>query len=122
MRDGRRLVRSGGSRLGEPNFYDTGKASVLGIGPGLFLDAGEHDKLFANLYFQPVVYNRAQSTRLQPALDSCVLSALASALPVQRLDHRLGVPLSEHHLRVVTEVQVPLRVGRISISPLEDTT
>jgi hypothetical protein len=50
---------SGGSRLGEPNFYDKGKASVLGIGPGLFWEVG-HEKLFANLYFQPVVYNRAQ--------------------------------------------------------------
>lgn len=51
---------SGGSRLGEPNFYDKGKASVLGIGPGLLWEAGR-EKLFANLYFQPVVYNRAQS-------------------------------------------------------------
>ena len=59
MRDG--SSGSGGSRLGEANLYDTGKASVLGIGPGLLVDAGAHDKLFANLYFQPIVYNRAQS-------------------------------------------------------------
>jgi hypothetical protein len=59
MRDG--SSGSGGSRLGEPNFYDSGKASVLGIGPGVFWNAGEHDKFYVNLYFQPVVYNRAQS-------------------------------------------------------------
>jgi hypothetical protein len=60
MRDG--SSGSGGARGGgEPNFYDTGKASFLGIGPGLLWEAGPHDKLFANVYFQTLVYNRAQS-------------------------------------------------------------
>jgi hypothetical protein len=38
-----------------------GKASVLGIGPGAFWEAGDHDKLFANVYFQTAVHNRPES-------------------------------------------------------------
>jgi hypothetical protein len=55
---------SGGGRgpaSGERNFYDTGKASFLGIGPGLLWEADPHNKFFANLYFQTMVHNRAQS-------------------------------------------------------------
>jgi hypothetical protein len=55
---------SGGGRgpaSGERNFYDTGKASFFGIGPGLLWEAGPHDRLFANVYFQTLVHNRAQS-------------------------------------------------------------
>jgi hypothetical protein len=40
---------------------DTGKASFLGIGPGVLWDASAHDKLFANVYFQTMVRNRVQS-------------------------------------------------------------
>jgi hypothetical protein len=55
---------SGGGRgptAGERNLYDSGKASFLGIGPGLLWEADPHNKLFANVYFQTMVHNRAQS-------------------------------------------------------------
>jgi hypothetical protein len=40
---------------------DSGKASFLGIGPGVFWEAAEHDKLFANVYFQTAVRNHTQA-------------------------------------------------------------
>jgi hypothetical protein len=52
-----------GSSVSGKNIYnDDGKASVLGIGPGAFLELGKHDRLYANVYFQPIVRNRADST------------------------------------------------------------
>jgi hypothetical protein len=42
-------------------FNDLGKASFLGIGPGLLWEITDHDRLFANVYFQTMVYNRARS-------------------------------------------------------------
>jgi hypothetical protein len=53
-------VQSGGAMENEYNLNDTGKASIFGIGPGVFFDAGEHDKLFANVYFQLMAHNRPQ--------------------------------------------------------------
>jgi hypothetical protein len=63
MRDG--SIQSGGSRPNEYNLNDTGRASFLGIGPGLLWEAGGHDKLFANVYFQTAVRNRPQSNVFQ---------------------------------------------------------
>jgi hypothetical protein len=45
--------------------HDTGKAKIFGLGPGIYWKAGEHDKLFANLYFQLIAENKAQSTVTQ---------------------------------------------------------
>jgi hypothetical protein len=42
-------------------FGDSGLASVLAIGPGALWEFTEHDKLFANVYFQTMVHNLAQS-------------------------------------------------------------
>jgi hypothetical protein len=55
-------VQSGGARENEYNLNDTGRASFLGIGPGLLWEAGGRDKLFANVYFQTLVRNRPQYT------------------------------------------------------------
>jgi hypothetical protein len=43
-------------------FNDTGKASFLGIGPGAMWEGGPHDKLFLNVYFQPLAYNWTVAT------------------------------------------------------------
>jgi hypothetical protein len=43
-------------------FMDTGKALVFAIGPGVMWKAGKHDKLFANLYFEPIVEHKAVCT------------------------------------------------------------
>jgi hypothetical protein len=43
------------------SFNDTGKLRVFAIGPGVMWGPGEHDKLFANLYFQLLVENGLQS-------------------------------------------------------------
>jgi hypothetical protein len=53
-------MRDGSSNPGT-FFNDSGKASVLGIGPGAFWEVGDHDKLYANVYFQTLVRNRAES-------------------------------------------------------------
>ena len=42
-------------------FTDTGALSIFAIGPGVMWGAGEHDKLFANLYFQLLVENGLKS-------------------------------------------------------------
>jgi hypothetical protein len=54
-------MRDGSSNDGHQFLNDSGKASFLGIGPGAFWEVGEHDKLFANVYFQTMVHNRAVS-------------------------------------------------------------
>jgi hypothetical protein len=54
-------MRDGSSNPGL-QFADSGKASFLGIGPGALSEIGEHDKLFANVYFQTMVHNRPPST------------------------------------------------------------
>ncbi len=54
----------GSSDAGTNAYNDSGKASVLGIGPGLLWEIGQHDKLFANVYFPAMVHNRAESTVL----------------------------------------------------------
>ena len=40
---------------------DTGNASFLGIGPGVFWDVDKENKLFVNLYFQALAKNVPQS-------------------------------------------------------------
>jgi hypothetical protein len=55
-------MRDGSTNDGSALYNDYGKASVFGIGPGAMFDLGQHDKLFANVYFEPLVYNRPQST------------------------------------------------------------
>jgi hypothetical protein len=40
---------------------DTGTASFLGIGPGVFWDVDKENKLFVNLYFQTLAKNVPQS-------------------------------------------------------------
>jgi hypothetical protein len=44
-------MRDGSSNPGV-GFADYGKSWPIGIGPGIFFDADEYDKLFANVYFQ----------------------------------------------------------------------
>jgi hypothetical protein len=52
-----------GSSVSGKNIYnDDGKASVLGIGPGTLIELGPHDRLYANVYFQTLVRNRADTT------------------------------------------------------------
>jgi hypothetical protein len=41
---------------------DFGELRILAVGPGMYLKVGEHDKLFANLYFQTMVQNGPKST------------------------------------------------------------
>lgn len=54
-----------GSSVSGKNVYnDDGKARVLGIGPGTLIELGPHDRLYANLYFQTLVRNRAEATVL----------------------------------------------------------
>jgi hypothetical protein len=54
-----------GSSVSGKNVYnDDGKAQVLGIGPGTLIELGPHDRLYANLYFQTLVRNRAEATVL----------------------------------------------------------
>ena len=43
---------------------DPGKATIFGIGPGVFYEPGKQDKLYANFYFEPVVEARPQSMLL----------------------------------------------------------
>ena len=52
----------GTSDPGTDTYNDGVKASFLGIGPGALWELGEHEKLFANVYFQTLVYNRPEST------------------------------------------------------------
>jgi hypothetical protein len=54
-------MRDGSSNSGSMFLNDSGKASLLGIGPGAMFEIGEHDKLFANVYFQTLVHNRPVS-------------------------------------------------------------
>jgi len=54
-------MQDGSSNQGMWANGDTGKASFLGIGPGLMWEATPQNKLFANVYFQMMVRNRAQS-------------------------------------------------------------
>ena len=54
-------MQDGSSNPGT-SFADNGKLRFLGIGPGAMFDFGEHDKLFANVYFQTMVHNGAEST------------------------------------------------------------
>lgn len=52
-----------GSSVSGKNIYnDDGKARVLGIGPGTLIELGPHDRLYANVYFQTLVRNRATAT------------------------------------------------------------
>jgi hypothetical protein len=52
-----------GSSVSGKNLYnDDGKAVVLGIGPGAFMELAAHDRLYANVYFEPIVRNRAEAT------------------------------------------------------------
>jgi hypothetical protein len=54
-----------GSSVSGKNIYnDDGKARVLGIGPGTLVELGKHDRIYANLYFQTLVRNRADATVL----------------------------------------------------------
>lgn len=53
-------MQDGSSNPGT-GFGDTGQASIFAIGPGVLWEIGEHDKLFANVYFQTSVHNLAQS-------------------------------------------------------------
>jgi hypothetical protein len=43
------------------DFKDTGKLRIFGIGPGVMWGPGEHDKLFADVYFQLLVENGVKS-------------------------------------------------------------
>jgi hypothetical protein len=49
-------MRDGSSHPGR-SLEDFGKTSFLGLGPGVMYSLAEHDKLFANLYFQLEVKN-----------------------------------------------------------------
>lgn len=52
-----------GSSVSGKNVYnDDGKASVLGIGPGAFIEFGPHDRFYANVYFQTLVRNHVDAT------------------------------------------------------------
>jgi len=52
-----------GSSVPGKNIYnDDGRAQVLGIGPGTLIELGPHDRLYANVYFQTLVRNRAGAT------------------------------------------------------------
>ena len=52
-----------GSSVSGKNVYnDDGKARVLGIGPGSLIELGPHDRLYANVYLQTLVRNRADAT------------------------------------------------------------
>ncbi len=52
-------MQDGSSNRGE-RFMDTGKAKLFALGPGIFWKAGEHDKLFFNVYFGLIAEHRAQ--------------------------------------------------------------
>lgn len=54
--------RDGSSVSGKNIYNDDGKARVLGIGPGTLIELGPHDRLYANVYFQTLVRNRADAT------------------------------------------------------------
>jgi hypothetical protein len=56
--------RDGSSVSGKNIYNDDGKARVLGIGPGTLVELGKHDRIYANLYFQTLVRNRADATVL----------------------------------------------------------
>jgi hypothetical protein len=43
------------------SYADTGKLRILGVGPGAMLSVGEHEKFFANVYFQLLVENGLQA-------------------------------------------------------------
>jgi len=43
------------------SYADGGKQRIFGIGPGVLWAPGEHDKLFANVYFQLLVENGPQA-------------------------------------------------------------
>ena len=43
------------------SFADTGKQRIVAIGPGVMWAPGEHEKLFANVYFQLMVENGPQA-------------------------------------------------------------
>jgi hypothetical protein len=43
------------------SFADTGKLRIFGVGPGVMWSVADHDKLFANVYFQLLVENGPQS-------------------------------------------------------------
>jgi hypothetical protein len=53
-------MQDGSSNPGT-GFKDKGLASIFAVGPGAFWAFAEHDKLFANVYFQTSVHNLAQS-------------------------------------------------------------
>jgi hypothetical protein len=53
LKDG---TKKDGVALGE------GKTQLLGIGPGAFWEPAKTDKLFANVYFQPIAKSRTQNT------------------------------------------------------------
>jgi hypothetical protein len=46
-----------GSKLDPARVGDSGQASFLGIGPGLFWDIDKENKLMANVYFEPIANN-----------------------------------------------------------------
>lgn len=56
--------RDGSSVSGKNIYNDDGNARVLGIGPGTLVELGKHDRLYANVYFQTLVRNRAEATVL----------------------------------------------------------
>lgn len=45
-------------------FADTGKARLFALGPGVMWAPADHDKLFANFYFQTMAYNQPQANVL----------------------------------------------------------
>jgi hypothetical protein len=49
--------RADGSKVDPAATGDTGRASFLGIGPGLFWDIDKENKLMANVYFEPIAKN-----------------------------------------------------------------
>jgi hypothetical protein len=52
--------QDGSSNSGMQRYTDLGQAAVFAIGPGAFFEFGQHDKLYANVYFQPYARNRPQ--------------------------------------------------------------
>jgi hypothetical protein len=63
LTDDRYTYSDGSKNNGQsnPELGDTGKAQLLSIGPGLFWDIRDEDKLFANVYVAAVTDNRPSS-------------------------------------------------------------